>query len=74
MNNHRDSTFLNSFGNHLKKIRESKNLSQEKLANLSEISDTQIARIERGEVNPTICTLKIIAEALDLKLHELFLL
>ena len=32
----------------------------------------QIGRIERGQLNVTICTLKKIAEALELPLGELF--
>jgi transcriptional regulator with XRE-family HTH domain len=31
----------------------------------------QVGRIERGEVNVTICTLKIISESLRIKLTEL---
>ena len=47
-----------SFGKHLKKMREGKGMSQEELANLAEVSLPQITRIERGVINPTICTIK----------------
>jgi len=56
----------------LRKIRKEKGLSQEKLAYKVDLSLSQIGRIERGEVNPTICTVKVIAEGLQEKPSILF--
>lgn len=57
----------------LRKIRKEKGLSQEKLAYKIDLSLSQIGRIERGEVNPTICTVKVIAEGLQEGPSKLFM-
>lgn len=46
-------------------------MSQEDLANEADIPLSQIGRIERGETNPTISTLFVIAEALKVTLKQL---
>jgi transcriptional regulator with XRE-family HTH domain len=63
--NFRDEKWLIEFGNNLKKIREQKNFTQEKLAYDSELSLSQIARIETGKTNPTLCTIIVIAKTLN---------
>ena len=72
MINLRDEKYIKEFGKNLKKIRTSKNLSQEALANASDVSLAQITRIERGIVNPTLCTIKSLAIGLEIKTNELF--
>ena len=73
MNRHRDKDILLKLGNNLRQIRKSKNLSQEELANKADIQRSQVARIERGEINPTITTLVIIAEVLEIEVQSLLL-
>ena len=68
----KDEEYLQAFGSHLRKIRKSKGLSQEKLAYKADLSLSQIGRIERGEINPTICTIKVIAEALEVKITIMY--
>lgn len=46
-------------------------MSQESLANEADIPLSQIGRIERGETNPTISTLYVISQSLNIKLTEL---
>ena len=46
-------------------------ISQEELANEADIPLSQVGRIERGETNPTISTLHVIAEALKTDLKTL---
>ena len=72
MINIRDINFLEAFGKELRRLRHTKNLSQEALADLADLSTSQIGRIERGKINPSICTLKKIAEALGVKMSEMF--
>ena len=48
--------------------RDKKGLTQEQLAELSEISDTTIKLLERGKCNITVLNLLKIAEILDLNL------
>ena len=56
----------------VKKHRENKELSQEKLARLANVSNNTIVNIEAGKQNnPTIETLKRIARALDIDVSEL---
>lgn len=69
--NFRDEKILYAFGKNLQKIRKSKNHSQEELAYQSGISLSQIARIETGKINPTLCTIVTIAKTLGVKGSEL---
>lgn len=70
--NLRDKEYIKEFGLHLKKMRVSKGLSQEELANSSDVSLAQITRVERGVVNPTLCTIKALAKGLGVDIKELF--
>lgn len=71
MNKLRDKKLLIAFGNNLRQIRKVRNLSLENLAYESEMELSQVFRIEKGLVNPTISTLAALAKALDLSLSEL---
>lgn len=71
VNKIRDRELLDRFGRHLKSLREAKGLSQEKLANLCDVTISQISRIERGQVNTTISTLEVLAKALEISRSEL---
>jgi transcriptional regulator with XRE-family HTH domain len=56
----------------LRKLRESKGLSQEKLARLADVANNTIIKIEVGKnQNPTLDTLKKVAKALDVSVDEL---
>lgn len=47
-------------------------MSQEELANTAEIPISQIGRIERGEINTTLVTVKALADALEIKPEKFF--
>ena len=51
--------------------RTKRRLSQEKLAELSDLSKTALGAIERGTSSPSIETLDRIASALEIELSEL---
>lgn len=56
----------------LKKARKKKNISQDKLSKLANVSNTTIIKIESGaNKNPTVSTLKKIARALGVTLNDL---
>jgi len=56
----------------IKKFRKKKGLSQDKLAKLANVTLTTLVKIESGvNDNPTIKTLKKIADALEISLNEL---
>jgi len=58
--------------NNLKKLREKKGLSQDRLAKLADVANNTIIKIEQGEnINPTLDTLKKIAKALEISVDDL---
>ena len=58
--------------NNLKKLREKKGLSQDRLAKLADVANNTIIKIEQGEnINPTLETLKKVAKALEVSVDEL---
>jgi len=56
----------------LKSARAAKDLSQEQLANLVNVSRQTISAIEKGDYNPTINLCIAICKVLDKTLDELF--
>jgi DNA-binding XRE family transcriptional regulator len=63
---------LKAFGSHIRKIRNAKGLSQEKLADVAGISENTIVTLESGVLNTTIATCFDIAKALEIHPKELF--
>jgi len=62
---------LNLLGRNVRQARESKSLTQEKLAELAELDPTYISGIERGLRNPGIKNVAKIAKSLGLSTAEL---
>jgi transcriptional regulator with XRE-family HTH domain len=69
--NVKDQKFLKQLGRRIRQLRTAKGLSQVDVGVAMDNYGEQIGRIERGELNVTICTLKKIAETLDVSLPEL---
>ena len=67
-----EKIFIKEFGERLRKIRIEKKLSQEQLANTAEIPINQVGRIERGEINTTLTTIKVLADSLKISITEFF--
>ncbi len=61
-----EEQFIINLGVHIRQIRERKNLSQQGLADISDLPKTTIGRIERAEINTTIRTLTKIANSLEI--------
>jgi transcriptional regulator with XRE-family HTH domain len=55
----------------MRKFRLERNLTIQQLADLLEVDYSQISRMERKVVNPTISVIFDIAEALDIAPHKL---
>jgi len=56
----------------VKRLREAKGLSQEKLARLADVTNNTLIKMETGEnKNPTLETLKKVAKALEVSLDEM---
>ncbi|MES2279076.1 MAG: helix-turn-helix transcriptional regulator [Bacteroidota bacterium] len=61
---------IKAFGRRLRDLRISKGLSQEQLANEAEIPLSQVGRIERGEINPTLSTVYALCTALQTNMKD----
>lgn len=59
------------FGERVREIRVSKNLSQEQLADLASVHRTYIGMVERAEKNITLVNIEKIANALNVDITEL---
>ncbi len=59
------------FGERIREIRMSQQLSQEQLAHLAEVHRTYIGMIERAEKNITLVNIEKIAKALNVNIKEL---
>ena len=59
-------------GLRIRKLREQAKISQETLGHISGLHRTYVGAIERGERNPSVLSLKKIADALKVPLGELF--
>jgi len=56
----------------LRKIREKKGLSQERLARLADVANNTVIKIEAGKnQNPTLDTLQKLSKALDVSVDDL---
>ncbi|MCX5866109.1 MAG: helix-turn-helix domain-containing protein [Proteobacteria bacterium] len=62
---------IKSLGDKVRTIRREKNLTQQELGNLSDLSYKYVGEIERAEKNPSIKVLSRIANALNVDLIEL---
>ncbi len=71
MNNLRDQEVLIEFGNKLKDLRTLKGLTLQQLAFEAEMEISQVHRLEKGKINPTLTTLNALAKGLGITLTEL---
>lgn len=63
---------LIKFGSRVRSLRKEKRLSQEELAHRANLHRTYIGMIERAEKNITLINIKKIANALEIRLTDLF--
>lgn len=67
----KNKALIVALGERIRELRLHRGFSQEELAYEADVPLSQIGRIERGENNPTISTLHVLAEALGVELKEL---
>lgn len=67
----KNQEFIDAFGRHLRELRQQKGLSQEELANRSDLAFSQIGRFERGVRSPTLSSIQALAEGLGVHPKEL---
>lgn len=71
MNNLRNQETLTNFGDRLKTLRVTKGLTLEQLAFEADVELSQVHRVEKGKINPTLTTLVALAKGLGITLSEL---
>ena len=63
---------MSSIGQNIKKLRKEKNISQDKLSKLADISLNTVVKLELDQSpNPTLDTLKKVAKAFDISIDDL---
>ena len=63
---------MSSIGKNTKRLRNEKNISQDKLSKLADISLNTVVKLELDQSpNPTLDTLKKIAKSLDISIDDL---
>lgn len=62
---------LTALGQRMREARKKKDLTQQELADLSHVSIKQIAKIEKGKINPSYLILKALAKVLPISLDDL---
>lgn len=71
LSKNRQDPSLVALGKAIRRVRLSKNISQEKLALMAEVDRSYVGRVERGDNNVAILTLSKLAMALDITLAKL---
>ena len=72
MKNMSNNNSKSTIGKNLKKVRQEKGISQDRLSKLADLSLNTVVTVESGlNPNPTIETLTKIAQALDVKVDDL---
>lgn len=64
---------INNFATNLRVERARKKITQERLAEMADITPEYLARIEAGKYNPTLVVVAKLAEALGTSLDKLIL-
>lgn len=67
----KDPALVRRIGERIRALRKKHQLSQMELAVKMDNHAEQIGRIERGELNVSICTLNKIAQCFKMEIHEL---
>ena len=62
---------LTALGQKMREARKGKSLTQQELSDLSHVSVKQIAKIEKGQMNPSFLILKALAKVLPISLDSL---
>ena len=65
MDSNREEKIIKDFGKRLKKARTAKKLSLRALPDIADMDFGNISEIENGKINPSLTTIVLLAEALE---------
>lgn len=66
-----ENSILVLFGKRLKSLRIEKKITQEQFAELSGLHKNYIGMVERGERNPSLINIEILAKGFDISISDL---
>lgn len=72
MSDAKETKYLKAFGRRVAEIRRSRNITQEQLAELADVTSLSIAFIEQGRRWPRLGTLQRLATCLNVSVADLF--
>ena len=73
LSKNRQDPSLVALGKAIRRVRQAKDISQEKLALMAEVDRSYVGRVERGDNNVAILTLLKLAMAMDISVAKLML-
>jgi len=66
-----EESILIKFGQRVRELRTERNLTQQQLADISGLHKNYIGMIERGERNPSLINIDVLANSFQISLSEL---
>lgn len=72
MNYKHNEEYCKAFGVHLRKLRENKGIGMRQFAIIADMEYSQLSKIERGVINPTISTALALTTALGISHNDIF--
>jgi transcriptional regulator with XRE-family HTH domain len=71
MDNAQEKEFLRKLGVRIRHLRDERSLSQDRLANECDMTQTYLSQIEHGERNPSVLKLAALAHAMGLTVAQI---
>ncbi len=66
-----EGSILLKFGQRVRELRTERNLTQQQLADISGLHKNYIGMVERGERNPSLVNIEILAKSFEINISEL---
>jgi len=73
LSSNRQDPVLIALGEAIRRVRQEQGMSQEKLALIAEVDRSYVGRVERGDNNVAVLTLKRLTDALEITMTELMM-